>query len=289
MTRKSGQEQILQEMHDRAEQHQSPTRPARILAVANQKGGVGKTTTAINLATAMAAVGHRVLLVDLDSQGNATTGLGITRDADMLSSYDLLLGETTIQDSARPSLVPLLDVVPSSMHLAGAEIEIVSLPQREYRLRQSLRTPESGYDFIIIDCPPALNLLTLNAFVASDAVIVPLQCEFLALEGLAHLLRTIDRVKVTFNPKLEIQGVLLTMYDRRNNLSENVESDVRDFLGEKVYRTVIPRNVRISEAPSHGLPVLLYDFTCAGSQAYLKLAGEVLKREKTHHRAMAAA
>jgi chromosome partitioning protein len=260
--------------------------PAKIIAIANQKGGVGKTTTTVNLATALAAVGYKVLAVDLDSQGNASTGLGLSRDPDAVTTYDLLLDEGSVASAVRPTMVPGLELVPSSVHLAGAEIELVNLPRREFRLREALRHDNPDYDYILIDCPPALNLLTLNAFVAAHGIIVPLQCEFLALEGLANLLRTIERVKSTFNPMLEIDGVLLTMYDRRNNLSENVEDEVREFLGDKVYDTVIPRNVRISEAPSHGKPVLLYDLRCPGSRAYLALASEMLKREK---RARAAA
>jgi chromosome partitioning protein len=235
----------------------------RILIVANQKGGVGKTTTAINLATALAAVGRRVLVLDLDPQGNASTGLAATIDEAVVSSE-----------------VPGLSVVPSTVDLAGVELELIDLERREYRLRDALRKAPPAYDYILIDCPPSLSLLTLNGLVAADAVLVPLQCEFFALEGLTHLLKTIDRVRHSFNSDLELQGVVLTMADTRNNLTTMVAADVRQFLGDKVYDTVIPRNVRVSEAPSHGKPVLLYDFRCAGSQAYIQLAREILRREE---------
>lgn len=251
----------------------------RILAICNQKGGVGKTTTAINLATAMCAVGKKVLLVDLDPQGNASTGLGIRRATITRSTYDVLFGEVAIMDAGVETKVPGLSVVPSSIHLSGAEIELVNAPRREFRLRETLRAP-MPYDYVIIDCPPSLNLLTLNALVAADSIVVPLQCEFYALEGLSHLVKTIERVKKHYNPDLEIHGVVLTMYDQRNNLSNLVASDVREFLGEKVYKTQIPRNVRVSEAPSYGLPAIVYDMRCPGAQAYIHLAGEVLKRER---------
>lgn len=253
----------------------------RLLAIANQKGGVGKTTTAVNLATALAAVGKRVMLLDLDPQGNATTGLGVKRSEIRRSAYDLLFEEdldaTTL---AIQTKVPGLYVVPSSMHLAGAEIELVTTKRREYRLREALRRP-MPFDYVIIDCPPSLSLVTLNALVAVDAVVVPLQCEFYALEGLSHLVKTIDRVKQHFNPTLDIHGVLLTMYDPRNRLSGAVASDVREFFGDKVYNTVIPRNVKLSEAPSYGLPAIIYDMKCPGAQAYIRLAGEVIRREKS--------
>ncbi len=251
----------------------------RIIAIANQKGGVGKTTTAINLATALAAVGRRVLVVDLDPQGNASTGLGLTREQRSLGSYDVLIGAATLEEAAVLSAVPGLSVVPATVDLSGAEIELVDLERREYRLAESTSAALRDYDFVLIDCPPALGLLTLNALVAADAVLVPLQCEFFALEGLTHLMRTVERIREKFNPRLEIQGVVLTMYDKRNNLSDLVAADVRAYFGDKVYATVIPRNVRISEAPSHGKPVLIYDLRCPGSQAYIMLAGEVLRRE----------
>ena len=252
----------------------------RILAIANQKGGVGKTTTAINLGTALAAVGKRVLVIDLDPQGNASTGLGVERAERTSGTYDLLFEGAALADMVRASTIPGLSLVAATVDLSGAEIELVSGDRREYRLRDALRRDDTVFDFILIDCPPALGLLTLNALVAADAVMVPLQCEFYALEGLSHLLRTIERVRRHFNPPLAIQGVVLTMYDRRNNLSDMVAADVRAFLGSKVYETVIPRNVRVSEAPSHGKPVLLYDMQCAGSRAYIHLASEMLRREQ---------
>ncbi len=252
----------------------------RILAVANQKGGVGKTTTAVNLATALAAVGKKVLVIDVDAQGNASTGLGIDRKGRHRSSYHVLIDQLPIEDAAIPAPVPGLSVVPSSLDLSGAELELIDLDRREFRLRDSFERLRANYDYVLIDCPPALGLLTLNALCAADAVLVPLQCEFYALEGLSHLVRTIERVKRAFNPGLQIQGVVLTMYDSRNNLSDMVASDVRQHFGDKVYDTVIPRNVRVSEAPSYGKPVLLYDWQCAGSQAYIHLASEVLRQER---------
>ncbi len=257
----------------------------RILAVVNQKGGVGKTTTAINLATALAACQKKVLVIDLDPQGNASTGLGVPRNNRENDSYSVLIGASPISEAITETDVPRLSIVPSSVHLSGAEIELVTMEDREFRLREALvRHLASGrntYDYILIDCPPSLGLLTLNALVASDAVLVPLQCEFYALEGLSQLMRTIERIRQAFNPDLEIQGVVLTMFDRRNNLSLAVAEDVREHFGDKVYRTVIPRNVRISEAPSHGLPVIVYDMRCTGSQAYIHLASEVMKRERS--------
>lgn len=252
----------------------------RLLAIANQKGGVGKTTTAVNMATALAAVGKKVMLLDLDPQGNASTGLGVKRSEIRKSAYDLLFEDgLNPAELSVPTKVPGLYVVPSSMHLAGAEIELVTAKRREYRLREALRRP-LPFDYVIIDCPPSLSLVTLNALVAVDAIVVPLQCEFYALEGLSHLVKTIERVKQHFNPKLDIHGVLLTMYDPRNRLSGAVADDVREFFGEKVYNTVIPRNVKLSEAPSYGLPAIVYDMKCPGAQAYIRLAGEIIRREK---------
>ncbi len=252
---------------------------ARVLAIANQKGGVGKTTTAINLATALAACGKEVLVVDLDPQGNASTGLGLHAAGRGQGVYPVLIQGTPIRDSARPSGIPRMTVVPSSVDLSGAEVELVEMDRREYRLDAALAQALPLYDYILIDCPPALGFLTLNALVAADSVLVPLQAEFYALEGLTHLLDTLGRVRRAFNPRLDIQGIVLTMFDRRNNLCDLVAADVRAHLGSKVYETVIPRNVRVSEAPSHGKPVLLYDHRCAGAQAYIHLAGEMLRRE----------
>lgn len=257
------------------------TEGSRLIAIANQKGGVGKTTTAINLATALAAVGQSVLLIDLDPQGNATTGLGVRRSMIRDSAYDVLFENVSIADVAVQTRVPRLSVVPSSIHLSGAEIELVTAENREYRLKEALSV-DLPYDYVIVDCPPSLSMLTLNALVAVQSVLVPLQCEFYALEGLSHLVKTIERVQKTYNPELEIQGLVLTMYDRRNNLSRLVEDDVREYFGDKVYKTVIPRNVRLSEAPSHGLPAIVYDMKCPGAQAYIKLAKEVIRREKAH-------
>ncbi|HPF78664.1 MAG TPA: ParA family protein [Alphaproteobacteria bacterium] len=251
----------------------------RILSVANQKGGVGKTTTSVNLATALSAIGQKVLLVDLDPQGNASTGLGIKRAGLRTSTYDVIFEDASVSETVQKTKVPGLDVLPSSIHLSGAEIELVTAPRREYRLQQALRVPME-YDYVIIDCPPSLSLLTLNALVASDSIVVPLQCEFYALEGLSHLVKTIERVQKNFNPRLEIHGVVLTMFDKRNNLSGAVAQDVRKYFGEKVYKSVIPRNVRLSEAPSYGLPAIVYDMSCPGAKAYIALAKEVLKREK---------
>lgn len=279
------------------------TEKTRTIVIANQKGGVGKTTTAINLGTALAAVGKQVLVIDVDPQGNASTGLGIAKHQRSVSIYEVLIGHAQLPEAIVPTQIPGLHVVPANSELAGAEMELVGVPRRSFRLRDALdayahkfsvpveRSDSTQvaldvnkltyYDYILIDCPPSLNLLTINAMTAAHGMLVPLQCEFFALEGLSQLLRTIDLVRGSLNPSLEIQGVVLTMYDKRNNLSEQVAQDVRQHLGEKVYQTIIPRNVRISEAPSHGLPALLYDLKSAGSQAYIKLAGELIQREKS--------
>lgn len=258
-----------------------PDASPRVLAISNQKGGVGKTTTAVNLATALAAVDKRVLIVDLDPQGNASTSLGIPTKDRTTNTYHVLMGDAELDEAAVVTTVPNLSIAPSGVDLAGAELELIEVENREKRLRSAVSGAALSYDYVLIDCPPSLGLLTLNAWVAADAVLVPLQVEFLALEGVSQLVKAIERVRKSLNPTLEIQGIVLTMVDKRNNLSDMVESDVRGFFGDKVYSTVIPRNVRVSEAPSHGKPVLLYDFQSKGAQAYLNLAGEVLKREQT--------
>ena len=258
----------------------------RILALANQKGGVGKTTTAINLGTALAAIGERVLIVDLDPQGNASTGLGIDRRSRSCSTYDVLIGEAPLRDAVVPTAVPRLHIAASTMDLSGLELELGSTRDRAFRLRDAIAAlnvdaaPDADYTYVLIDCPPSLNLLTVNAMAASDAILVPLQCEFFALEGLSQLLQTVEQVRSTLNPNLSIHGIVLTMFDSRNNLSNQVVADVRQFMGGKVYDTMIPRNVRISEAPSYGKPVLVYVLKCVGSEAYLKLATEVIQRER---------
>lgn len=258
----------------------------RILALANQKGGVGKTTTAINLGTALAAIGERVLIVDLDPQGNASTGLGIDRRNRSCSTYDVLVGEAKLREAIIPTAVPRLHIAASTMDLSGLELELGTTRDRAFRLRDAIAdlnvnvAPDTDYTYVLVDCPPSLNLITVNAMAASHAILVPLQCEFFALEGLSQLLQTVEQVRSTLNPTLSIHGIVLTMFDSRNNLSNQVVADVRQFMGKKVYDTMIPRNVRISEAPSYGKPVLVYDLKCVGSDAYLKLATEVIQRER---------
>lgn len=259
----------------------------RVLVLANQKGGVGKTTTAINLGTALAAIGERVLIIDLDPQGNASTGLGIDRKSRSVSTYHVMTGERNLREIILPTAVPRLHVAPSTLDLLGVELEIATHKDRAFKLRSALQVlaenPTDGrakFSYVLVDCPPSLNLLTINAMAAADSVLVPLQCEFFALEGLSQLLSTVEQVRQGLNPDLTIHGVILTMFDPRNNLAMQVVSDVRSYMGDKVYQTVIPRNVRVSEAPSHGKPVLLYDLKCSGSQAYLKLASEVIQRER---------
>lgn len=251
----------------------------QIIAIANQKGGVGKTTTTINLATALAAVGKKVLIVDIDPQSNASTGLGIFKHQRILSTYGLLIGQYTVAQVLQKTLIPGLSILPASLDLLGAEIELVNLPQRESRLTEILSPYKPMLDYIFIDCPPSMGLLALNALVAADSVLVPLQCEYYALEGLSYLLSSIERTRQHLNPSLELFGVLLTMYDKRNLLSEKVAIDVRSFLKEKVFETVIPRNSKISEAPSYGKPVLIYDFRSPGAKAYMNLAKEILRGE----------
>jgi len=259
-------------------------RQPRTLVVANQKGGVGKTTTAINLGTALAAIGEPTLVIDIDPQGNASTGLGVGHADRKLTTYDVLMGEAGLARVVLRTKIPGLTLAPATVDLSGAELELIGVPRRNSRLKDAIADYTAGSDdppsYILVDCPPSLTLLTINAMVAADAVVVPLQCEFFALEGLSQLLRTIELVRASHNPTLQIQGIVLTMSDKRNRLSEQVEADVRENMGEMVYKTVIPRNVRISEAPSHGLPALVYDLRCPGSQAYIKLAGELIQRER---------
>ena len=267
------------------------TKP-RVLVVANQKGGVGKSTTAINLGTALAAVGEPTLVLDIDPQGNASTGLGIAKLDRKVTTYDVLMGEAKIADAVTPTRIPKLSIVPSTVDLSGAELELIDVPRRNFILKDALETfareSSEQFSYVLVDCPPSLTLLTVNAMAAADAVVVPLQCEFFALEGLSQLLKTIDLVRANLNPSLEIQGIVLTMFDKRNKLSDQVAADVREHMGDKVYRTIIPRNVRVSEAPSHGLPALVYDLRCPGSQAYIKLAGELIQRERVRSAAAAA-
>jgi len=279
------------------EQASSKSIAPRVLALANQKGGVGKTTTAINLGTALAAIGESVLIVDLDPQGNASTGLGIDRRSRKVSTYDVLTGDVSLREAVMPTAVPRLHIAPSTMDLSGLELELATARDRAFRLRDAIRVlnrDESAhsdsiharndaypYTYVLIDCPPSLNLITVNAMAAANAILVPLQCEFFALEGLSQLLSTVEQVRTTLNPDLTIHGIVLTMFDARNNLSNQVVEDVRQFMGAKVYDTIIPRNVRVSEAPSYGKPVLLYDLKCVGSQAYLRLASEIIQRERS--------
>ncbi|WP_181705109.1 ParA family protein [Chthonobacter rhizosphaerae] len=271
----------------------------RVLALANQKGGVGKTTTAINLGTALAAIGEEVLIVDLDPQGNASTGLGIDRRSRSVSTYDVLVGDVPLSEALVETVVPRLTVAPSTLDNLGVELEIAQQGDRAFRLRKAIRAhadtaaaDKTGatkrFSYILVDCPPSLNLLTVNAMAAANSILVPLQCEFFALEGLSQLLQTVEQVKKSLNPTLTIHGIVLTMYDSRNNLSGQVVSDVRSHMGETVYETIIPRNVRVSEAPSYGKPALLYDLKCSGSQAYLKLASEIIQRERRLRAANAA-
>jgi len=263
----------------------------RVIAVANQKGGVGKTTTAINLGTALAAIKQKVAIIDLDPQGNASTGLGVPPAKRTLTSYDVLVGGDSLKSAMAPTVVPGLSIVPSDELLSGAELELADDQRRSYRLKraidqsmQALGPDAAALDYILIDCPPSLNVLTVNSLTAADSILVPLQCEFFALEGLSQLLKTVERVRGHLNSRLDIQGVVLTMYDSRNNLSAEVAADVREHFGDKVYKTVIPRNVRVSEAPSVGKPVLLYDLQCSGSQAYISLAKEIVQQERKRHR-----
>jgi chromosome partitioning protein len=277
---------VIDQVYRHEDGGESHVRHLRIISLANQKGGVGKTTTAINLGTALAAIGEHVLIVDLDPQGNASTGLGIDRRDRNVSTYDVLIGEAPLRDSVVPTAVPRLHIAASTMDLSGLELELGTTKDRAFRLRDAItalnnNAPDAAdYTYVLIDCPPSLNLLTVNAMAASDAILVPLQCEFFALEGLSQLLQTVEQVRSTLNPNLSIHGIVLTMFDSRNNLSNQVVADVRQFMGSKVYDTMIPRNVRISEAPSYGKPVLVYDLKCSGSEAYLKLATEVIQRER---------
>lgn len=252
----------------------------KIIAVVNQKGGVGKTTTTTNLATALAAIGQKTLVIDLDPQGNASTGFGIEHGKRQTTIYDVIINSASLEDATLPTAIPNLWVIPATVDLSAAELELIDIPRREFQLKTRLdRAIIDTYDYVLIDCPPSLGLITVNALTAAHSTIIPLQCEFYALEGLSHLLRTINLVKKRLNPMLDIHGIVLTMYDKRNKLTEQVEADVRSYLGDTVYKTVIPRNVRLSEAPSHGKPAIIYDIACSGSMAYLHLAREILKKE----------
>lgn len=252
---------------------------AKIIAIANQKGGVGKTTTAVNLATALAASGKKILVIDMDPQGNATTGFGVEQEAREVSIYEVLSGEKDINQALIASDVPGLSIIAATVDLSALEVELAECEEREFFLKKAIESIYEPFDFVLVDAPPSLGLLTLNALTAADSVLIPLQCEFYALEGLSHLLNTVSLIKNSLNPRLNIEGIVLTMYDKRNNLTEQVENDVRDYLGDAVFKTVIPRNVRLSEAPSHGKPALLYDLNCSGSLAYIHLAREVLTQK----------
>ncbi|CEI85156.1 ParA family protein [Ehrlichia minasensis] len=253
---------------------------SKVFAIVNQKGGVGKTTTSINLSTAFSIVNKKTLLIDLDPQGNSSTGFGITYEQRINTVYEVLINNLSISSAVVTTEIPNLHLLPSTVDLSAAEVELTQVQQREFILKKSLSEVRNSYDYIFIDCPPSLGLLTVNALIAADSIMIPLQCEFFALEGLSHLIKTIEIIKKHLNPLLSIEGIILTMYDKRNKLSEQVEEDIRKYLKESVYKTVIPRNVRLSEAPSHGKPAIIYDFKCAGSQAYIYLAKEILKKQK---------
>jgi len=270
---------------NQAEPNYNPS--PKVIAIVNQKGGVGKTTTTVNLATALAAVGKAVLIIDFDPQGNASTGLGIESNNREITSYDLVLNDITMSEATQKTQVPNLSIIPATIDLSGAEVEMVNLQRREFRLKNIIDKGVDYYDYILIDCPPSLGLLTLNALVAANSVLIPLQCEFYAMEGLSHLMRTVQLVKDNLNAELSIQGIVLTMYDRRNRFTDQIERDVRSYFNELVYESVIPRNVRMSEAPSHGKPALIYDMKCAGSKAYIQLAKEILKREREQKKLLA--
>ena len=259
--------------------HQTSHKRAKVFSIVNQKGGVGKTTTTINLATAFAAIKKRVLLVDIDPQGNASTGFGIAQAQRQKTIYEILIGECSIKEALVPTRIPNLKIVTSTVDLSACEVELVNIAKREFLLRRALKEVIHDFDYILIDCPPSLGMLTINALTASDAILIPMQCEFFSLEGLSHLLTTLDLVKENLNHDLRISGIILTMHDRRNKLTEQVEIDVRDFLGTKVFKHSIPRNVRLSEAPSPGLPGIIYDSKCPGSTAYIRLAKEILQKE----------